>query len=98
VDWIGEWHSHPGFSLSPSSIDTRNWHRVVRQRKTEMIFPICDGRETAFYLQSWGDRGNVLLRQVEKDEFGTLYLAPATIKHRLRRTGDEARGPTVDLL
>lgn len=94
VDWIGEWHSHPGFSLSPSSIDTRNWHRIVRQRKTDMIFPICDGRETAFYLQWWGDRVRVRLRQFEKDELGTLYLTPAAIEHRLRTTGEHTTAPT----
>ena len=97
MDWIGEWHSHPGFSLSPSSIDVRNWHRIVRQRKAGMIFPICDGRETAFYLQLWGGRGKVLLRQVEKDDLGTFYLTPAAIKRRLRKTGNEACGPTVEL-
>ena len=95
MDWIGEWHSHPGFSLSPSPIDVRNWHGIVKQRKAEMIFPISDGRETAFYLQAWGDRGKVLLRQVEKDELGTFYLTPAAIKRRLRKTGNEA--PTVKL-
>lgn len=97
LDWIGEWHSHPGFSLSPSSIDVRNWHRIVRQRKSEMIFPICDGRETAFYLQFWDRRGEVLLQQVEKDELGTFYLTPAAIKRRLRTTGNGAYGPSVEL-
>lgn len=98
MDWIGEWHSHPGFSLSPSSIDVRNWRHIVSQRKAAMVFPICDGRETAFYLQSWGDRGKVLLRQFEKDELGTFYLTPAAIKRRLRKTGNEAFGPAVKFL
>ena len=62
-----------------------------------MIFPICDGRETAFYLQCWGDRGKFLLRQFEKDAVGTFYLTPAAIKRRLRETGNEAYGPTVEL-
>lgn len=87
IDWIGEWHSHPGFSLSPSSIDLRNWNRIVRQRKAEMIFPICGGQETAFYLQCWGGRAKVLLRQVEKDDLGTLYLTPAAIKRRRQKKG-----------
>lgn len=97
MDWVGEWHSHPGSSLSPSPIDARNWQRIVRQRQAEMIFPISDGRETVFYLQYWGGRGIVLLRQVEKDEFGTFYLTPSAIKRRSRKMGDEAYGSTVQL-
>ena len=77
-------------------------HRIAalrRWRKSggKMIFPIFYVRETTFCLQFSGDRGKVLLRQVEKDELGTFYLTPAAIKRRLRKTGNEAYGPTVEL-
>lgn len=97
MDWIGEWHSHPGFSLSPSSIDIRNWHDIVRKRKAGMVFPICDGRRIAFYLQVWAEQSNVLLKQFEKDPLGTFYLTPDAIKRRLNKTGCKASGSLFDV-
>jgi len=39
IDWLGEWHSHPGFSCLPSGIDGRNWQRLTRHHKAPMVFP-----------------------------------------------------------
>ena len=73
IDWIGEWHSHPSFSLSPSSTDHRNWKRLVRHRKAAMIFPICDGRECELFLQARFQIGPHKLAAFECDNLGTFF-------------------------
>lgn len=51
VDWLGEWHSHPGFALSPSGTDRRNWSRITRHRNAPMLFPIVDAGRASFFLK-----------------------------------------------
>jgi integrative and conjugative element protein (TIGR02256 family) len=40
IDWVGEWHSHPEASPSPSSIDIRSWKDITRDRAAPMAFMI----------------------------------------------------------
>lgn len=40
MDYLGEWHTHPEDSPSPSTIDTDGWQRICSKRKTPMLFVI----------------------------------------------------------
>lgn len=41
MDYLGEWHTHPEHSPSPSTIDTGGWQRICSKRKTPMLFVIA---------------------------------------------------------
>lgn len=41
MDYLGEWHTHPEHSPSPSTIDTVGWQRICSTRKTPMLFVIA---------------------------------------------------------
>lgn len=41
MDYVGEWHTHPEHSPSPSTIDTRGWRRICNTRKAPMLFVIA---------------------------------------------------------
>lgn len=73
VDWLGEWHSHPGFSRTPSGTDLRNWRTLVKHRKAPMVFPICDGRNTSMWLTQSVRSRPVILKAADKDDDGTLF-------------------------
>lgn len=40
VDYLGEWHSHPESSPSPSSLDTAEWRKIACGRTNPMVFMI----------------------------------------------------------
>ncbi|WP_404979559.1 MULTISPECIES: Mov34/MPN/PAD-1 family protein [Bradyrhizobium] len=43
--FVGEWHTHPGFSSTPSAIDLKAWREVTRNKVAgNSVFPIrgCD--------------------------------------------------------
>lgn len=41
MDYLGEWHTHPEHSPSPSTIDMVGWQRICSKRKTPMLFVIA---------------------------------------------------------
>lgn len=41
MDYLGEWHTHPEFDPSPSTIDTYGWTRICNARKAPMLFVIA---------------------------------------------------------
>jgi len=41
MDYLGEWHTHPEHSPSPSTIDTHGWQRICNTRKMPMLFVIA---------------------------------------------------------
>lgn len=45
VDWLGEWHTHPGGFALPSSIDLQTWLQLTRHRKRPMVFIILSNRD-----------------------------------------------------
>lgn len=46
VSYIGEWHSHPEVSVSPSSIDLAEWHRKLPRRP---VFLVIIGIQTNWF-------------------------------------------------
>lgn len=73
VDWLGEWHSHPGFLATPSGIDYRNWKRITGHRKAPMVFPICDGNDVNIWIQQSKKIKPIRLMQADQDEEGQLF-------------------------
>lgn len=73
VDWLGEWHSHPGFALNPSGTDQRNWLRITKHRKAPMVFPIIDGRRAELYLRLSEKGAPSKLSETDQDENGRYF-------------------------
>lgn len=40
IDWVGEWHTHPEKTPSPSLIDINSWRNLVQRHGTGMAFII----------------------------------------------------------
>jgi integrative and conjugative element protein (TIGR02256 family) len=40
VDWVGEWHTHPGGTAVPSQTDVTNWRMLSRHTAKDMTFVI----------------------------------------------------------
>lgn len=40
ADWLGEWHTHPNGSATPSFVDKRSWLRIAKHTGKEMFFLI----------------------------------------------------------
>jgi integrative and conjugative element protein (TIGR02256 family) len=45
VGWVGEWHSHPFGSSSPSSIDRNTWRMVANHTGEPMAFIIFSSKD-----------------------------------------------------
>lgn len=73
VDWLGEWHSHPGFALNPSGTDHRNWSRIAKHRKAPMLFPIVDGQRAELYLKLSHKTAPHSLIETDNDKGGRFY-------------------------
>ncbi|WP_390902658.1 Mov34/MPN/PAD-1 family protein [Sphingomonas oryzagri] len=52
IDWIGEWHTHPGGTARPSSIDLRSWATITIRRRAPMVFMILDDQGQYLGLQT----------------------------------------------
>lgn len=52
IDWIGEWHTHPGGTAWPSSIDLKSWATIAIRRKAPMVFMILDDQEQYLGVQT----------------------------------------------
>ncbi|MGF6546746.1 Mov34/MPN/PAD-1 family protein [Paraburkholderia youngii] len=40
IDYLGEWHTHPEGSPTPSGLDSAEWRKIYEFRKVPMIFMI----------------------------------------------------------
>lgn len=45
MDYLGEWHTHPEPTPSPSAIDTREWLKLLRIANDELLFVIVGMRD-----------------------------------------------------
>lgn len=56
MDYVGEWHTHPEHSPSPSPIDVAGWQRICHKRNMPMLFVIAGtqgGLWIGFGTQRW---------------------------------------------
>jgi len=44
IDYLGEWHSHPESDARPSSVDLREWSKLLRDRNSPLVFLILGSR------------------------------------------------------
>lgn len=73
VDWVGEWHTHPGGRARPSWIDRRSWGALVGHTKHRMAFIIFSHDSMYLGLQASPRSAVKQLRPVEVDSQFTLY-------------------------
>ena len=73
VDWVGEWHTHPGGIARPSFVDRRSWAALVRHTGKPMVFLIFDDRKMFVGLQMPHALGFVELEALEQNEQTALY-------------------------
>ena len=73
VDWVGEWHTHPAGSPTPSYIDQTNWRKIARHTMRPMAF-LIGGRTDLFVgLQDPSSRKVLRLDRIESDETFELF-------------------------
>lgn len=53
MDYLGEWHTHPERTPSPSGIDRREWRKLYFRRQSPLIFMIA-GTEGSWYGMGQG--------------------------------------------
>lgn len=54
-NYLGDWHTHPEDTPTPSCIDRKNWNRIVRRARFEqpfLFFVIVGRRDTAVWEAS----------------------------------------------
>ncbi len=74
VDWVGEWHTHPGGRAHPSWIDLRSWRGLVAHTKQPMAFIILSHDSIYLGLQATPRSAIKQLRSVEADNQFALYV------------------------
>lgn len=75
VDWVGEWHTHPGGVAYPSSIDRHSWAAISRHACNDMAFLIFNDSQIYAGLQS-PHASHVVDLTLEETAPGALLLAP----------------------
>lgn len=78
VDWVGEWHTHPGGTAEPSSIDRRTWIELVRHTAKPMTFLIFDDQHLFVGLQNNGF-GPITPLSLEDLGCGAVLFSPQAI-------------------
>jgi len=73
IDWIGEWHTHPGGRAWPSSIDLRGWRATTRHTGKTMVFVIFDAGSHYVGLQSPDRRAVRMLRLTDSNGQYSLF-------------------------
>ena len=73
VDWLGEWHTHPGGSAIPSNTDRKSWLHLVRHTKNPMTFLIFSEQDMYVGLQQPMPTSLRRLEPIEKNEEAVLF-------------------------
>ena len=71
IDWIGEWHTHPGGRAAPSFIDLQTWRQLARHQAKPMIILIFSDRD--MYAGIHDGKEICKLALIESDDFGILF-------------------------
>ncbi|TYC61396.1 hypothetical protein FMN50_06875 [Rhodobacterales bacterium] len=73
VDWLGEWHTHPGGAAIPSFTDRQSWQRLVLHTKKPMTFLIFSDHGLYAGLQQPVPMSLRQLRQIEENGAATMF-------------------------
>lgn len=73
VDWIGEWHTHPGGNSAPSTTDIANWVRLSEHARKPMVFLILSKFGWYVGLQHHSPKRLVPLQCIESNSTATLF-------------------------
>lgn len=73
IDWVGEWHSHPEESPSPSSIDIRSWKEITRDRAAPMAFMIIGWKRGWLGLCIPSRETPIRYKEVERSKAGFAF-------------------------
>tara|TARA_R110000787_G_C13435604_1_gene445920 strand:- start:350 stop:850 length:501 start_codon:yes stop_codon:yes gene_type:complete len=73
VDWIGEWHSHPGGSSIPSRVDLETWTQQVGRVGTPMMFLIVSSRQMGVFLMRPREKLPAQLQELDRASEGIIF-------------------------
>lgn len=73
IDWVGEWHTHPGGLARPSFTDRRTWARLAKHTSNPMAFLIFSDTDQYAGLQIPHARFVRSLRVSERSAGMTLF-------------------------
>ncbi len=95
IDWVGEWHTHPGGTAEPSSVDRRTWMELARHTAKPMAFLIFDDQHLFVGLQTHGF-GPITALSLEALECGAVLFSPPAINPAASQR-NQSRHPLKDL-
>jgi integrative and conjugative element protein (TIGR02256 family) len=70
---VGEWHSHPEESPSPSSIDIRSWKEITRDRAAPMAFMIIGWKRGWLGLCVPTHEAPIRYKEIERSNAGFAF-------------------------
>ena len=73
ADWLGEWHTHPSGSATPSFVDKRSWLRIAGHTGKEMVFLIFAQHQVYAGLQQSEPVGLSSLIEIYRTEDDILF-------------------------
>lgn len=73
VDWVGEWHTHPFGSPTPSFTDQASWRKLVKHSKRPMAFLISGSKAIYVGIQYPAQHHVENLSLVETNAVYQLY-------------------------
>lgn len=73
VDWVGEWHSHPGGSPIPSHVDFKTWTQQVSRVGMPMVFLIVSNRQIGVFVMRPRERSPTQLQELDRGSKGIIF-------------------------
>ena len=73
VDWIGEWHSHPGGSPTPSHVDLKTWTQQVERVRLPMMFLIVSSKQIGVFLMRPREKSAAQLQELDRACEGIIF-------------------------
>lgn len=73
MDWIGEWHTHPGGMATPSFIDRRSWLRLAKHTGKPMLFMVLSDAQVFLGVQRPETDRVLALKLVEENAEASLF-------------------------
>jgi integrative and conjugative element protein (TIGR02256 family) len=75
VSYVGEWHTHPSGTVTPSSVDVRSWRSEARRCSRPMVFAlVVPGQWGIFVVRpGWVFSSRARLAQIERGQTGLVF-------------------------
>ncbi len=80
IDYVGEWHSHPKGSTSPSLIDISNWKEISKAIRKDMVHVIIGREDESIFVCSRTNEIELINENIICHNESALLLSPKQLK------------------